>query len=158
MRDFRFGAAALLVGGFAATAAADNVYSNTIVGGWSFEAAPPFVLTFPDTPLPEFGGTLTITATGDLDALDEYFAVAIEGTDFGIFFDDMPLDGTEVIGLSRTQLGDWVEDGQVDVTISPSATVGNASVSLYLNYGSIPEPTTMAMLGLAITAMGMRRR
>lgn len=158
MRAIRFGGAAFLICGFAATAAADNVYSNTIVGGWSFEAAPPFVLTFPDTPLPEFGGTLTITATGDLDALDESFAVTIEGTDFGVYFDDMPLDGTEVIGLSRSQIGNWVEDGQIDVTISPSATVGNASVSLYLNYGSIPEPTTLATLGLAITAMGLRRR
>lgn len=158
MRGFRFLASLFLSTGIVSMSLADNVYSNTVTGGWSISAAPAFVLTFPDTPLPEFGGTLTITATGDFDALDENFTLSIEGTDFGVFFDDMPIDGMEAIGLSREQIDSWAADRQIDVTISPSATVSDANVSLYLNYGSIPEPTTVAMLGVALAACALRRR
>lgn len=98
-----------------------NLHAPNILN-FAFSAATP----------PSAAGTLTLTAVGDLDASSEYLTVSVEGISLGNVFVTGGLAGlplTAALNLSQAQLNTVTADGVVNVTVTPSANVGNLGFS-----------------------------
>ncbi|MEZ6192090.1 MAG: pre-peptidase C-terminal domain-containing protein [Phycisphaerales bacterium] len=110
---------------------------------------------FTDMTTPTGDGTLTITARGDLDAVDEFITLNGEGLLITDLFVDDGGDNTIVtatLTIPQADLAEMATNGTISFTVTPSAMVGNYAdtfVTLSLDYpGAPPVPVDEYALDL----------
>lgn len=116
------------------------------------------------------GGTLSVSAFGDINDIGENVDVYAEGTFLGTLFNDQAYDEpalalTDSLVIPGATFATLLADGTLDVTLQVDETNGASAVrfdSLSLTYAAaVPEPSEALMLfaGLGlVTALAARRK
>jgi hypothetical protein len=120
-------------------------------------------------------GSLTVTMMGDFNSKNETATlflgsgalttagVTTSGMNLGTFgpFGDSstPANETFSVALSNAQLQSLLSGSDITFGFLTHPFVGAGSLSASLSYAAVPEPTTLAILGLgALGAVAVRRR
>lgn len=125
--------------------------------------------TFLDLPAAAGGGTLTVSAFGDINDIGENVDVYVENTFLGTLFDDQTFDVpsielTDSLSIPSANFAALLADGKLDVTLRVDETNGASAVrfdSLSLTYAAaVPEPGEVMMMvaGLGLVTAFARRR
>jgi hypothetical protein len=100
--------------------------------------------TFPNTPVPSGGGSLTINPVADLGGPDNYLTIVSNGHTLGHVFGP---DGrsfsviSSTIPLSKATLQSMIAGGSIQISVMPASGVGGASntstpIMLHLEYAT----------------------
>jgi hypothetical protein len=119
-----------------------NAYSQT-QGSQSVTSNATRTFTFTGTPPAGSEGVLTITANGSLRLSSQYLTIGYESLRGNEdVFRTGGKDNTNVVTtivLTEAQLDAWAANGSITITVTGSADVVNANVTLNLSYQSVQQ-------------------